>query len=275
MKNLIILALIFFGVQKTDAQRRSVGGHNYYDPKPVMTPKIYAGSRGYYEVLPKDYYQNPTRKYPVLIFLHGAGEQGDGSADQLKFLTTLANTPPWYSSRGINFTFNYPDKSGNDSFILLYPQQNFGGWFLTLIQEIANQLVPLYASRTKADQIFITGLSLGGEGCYTTGDASVNDVFAAIAPMGGYNNGFGCALSTRKVAIWGFHGDADGTIPYANGLGAFQQTSLCVAPVPVAEMKFTTITGGSHSSSWNRGYQINTNQDNPNLYPWFLSKTKL
>lgn len=272
MKNIILFFILIASIEAT-GQRRNLARVNV-NPVPEFTRKTYNG-RGYLEYLPKDYYTNPTRRYPLVIFMHGAGEQGDGTLAGLQALFTLANTPPWYLKQGNHFTFPYFGKSGEDSFIVLMPQQNFGGWFLTFQQEFVTYLLPNYSGRYKTDQVFITGLSLGGEGCYNVGDATVGDAFCAMAPMGGYNNGYGCAISTRKIAIWGFHGDADGTIAYSIGLGAFQQTSLCTTPVPVAEMKFTTIAGGSHASSWNRGYRIDNVQDNPNLWQWFLSKNKL
>src|SRR5688500_2330931 len=47
---------------------------------------------GYYEALPPDYHSNPTKKYPLLIFVHGIGETGDGSP--LKLPKVLRNGPP-------------------------------------------------------------------------------------------------------------------------------------------------------------------------------------
>ncbi|MEJ2004031.1 MAG: hypothetical protein P8X57_03485, partial [Cyclobacteriaceae bacterium] len=43
-----------------------------------------AGNTGYLEYLPPDYYSNPTRKYPLMVFLHGKGERGNGSAADLE-----------------------------------------------------------------------------------------------------------------------------------------------------------------------------------------------
>lgn len=277
MKKLILFLILIASLEAT-AQRRNLSRTNV-NPVPTFSAKIFTNAgftdRGYLEYLPKDYYTNPTRKYPLVIFLHGAGEQGDGSAAGLQALFNNPNTPPWYLQQGNHFTFPYFGKSGEDSFIVLMPQQNAGGWFLTFEQEFVTFLLPKYAGRYKTDQVFITGLSLGGEGCYNIGDASVGDAFCAMAPMAGYNNGSGCNISSRKIAIWAFHGDADGTIAYSTGLGAFQATSLCTTPSPVAELKFTTIAGGGHSSSWLRGYRIDNVQDNPNLWQWFLSKNKL
>src|SRR5699024_9309040 len=35
---------------------------------------------GYLVYLPKDYYDNPTKKFPLLVFFHGAGERGENLA---------------------------------------------------------------------------------------------------------------------------------------------------------------------------------------------------
>ncbi|MBC7848751.1 MAG: hypothetical protein H7Y31_03405, partial [Chitinophagaceae bacterium] len=36
---------------------------------------------GFYEYKPTDYSANPNEKYPVMIFLHGIGERGNGSTE--------------------------------------------------------------------------------------------------------------------------------------------------------------------------------------------------
>src|SRR6476620_5507575 len=44
---------------------------------------------GYIEVLPASYASNPTKKYPVLIFLEGQSQFGNGGPTELKTLYGL------------------------------------------------------------------------------------------------------------------------------------------------------------------------------------------
>src|SRR5215218_6556335 len=62
---------------------------------------------GYYECLPPDYKTNSTKKYPLLIFIHGIGELGDGSPTQLPRI--LKHGPTKLIDRGLmpsSFTIN-------------------------------------------------------------------------------------------------------------------------------------------------------------------------
>src|SRR5690606_1400268 len=59
--------------------------------KPVSI-RLSANIGGYYESLPVDYSSNPQKKYPLLLFIHGRGEMGDGSLEQLP--RVIANGPP-------------------------------------------------------------------------------------------------------------------------------------------------------------------------------------
>jgi len=69
----------------------------------TFTPKygisMTSFSHGYYEYLPKGYVANGTQKYPLLIFLGGTGELGDGSVEQLPLV--LHNATPKQISQGI------------------------------------------------------------------------------------------------------------------------------------------------------------------------------
>ena len=40
----------------------------------TVTTNIYSNVGGYAESLPNDYAANPTKKYPLIVFLHGSGE---------------------------------------------------------------------------------------------------------------------------------------------------------------------------------------------------------
>src|SRR5215467_2297320 len=67
---------------------------------------IDANCHGFYEYLPQGY-STGTKQYPLLIFLHGSGETGDGSAAQLPYV--FRNGPPKLISQGtfpVSFTVN-------------------------------------------------------------------------------------------------------------------------------------------------------------------------
>src|SRR4249919_4291160 len=57
---------------------------------------------GFYEYKPVDYNVDTTKKYPLIIFLHGIGERGNGTT-QLPFV--LTNAIPKYINAGHTMTF--------------------------------------------------------------------------------------------------------------------------------------------------------------------------
>ena len=75
---------------------------------------------GFYEFKPADYNANPNAKFPLIIFLHGIGERGDGQAGLANVLNAGI---PHYINMGatMRFTVNRQKKS----FLVLSPQLNY------------------------------------------------------------------------------------------------------------------------------------------------------
>src|SRR6185436_19369109 len=136
----------------------------------------------FYEFKPADYNNNPTAKYPLIIFLHGIGERGDGMAG----LPNMVNVGiPGYINRGATMQFTVNGVS--QTFLVLSPQLsiNYGSWQNFYVDEMLN-----YATnnlRVDPNRIYLTGLSLGGGGTwkYASSSQANSSKFAAIAPICG------------------------------------------------------------------------------------------
>src|SRR5256886_13529278 len=78
---------------------------------------------GFYEYKPLDYDANPTTKYPLIIFLHGIGERGDGTT---QLPNILANAIPKYISQGCPMRFYHNGQW--ETFLVISPQlsMNYG-----------------------------------------------------------------------------------------------------------------------------------------------------
>src|SRR5687767_13452924 len=86
----------------------------------------YEGEKiGFYEFKPSTYNSDITAKFPVIIFLHGIGERGNGSSDLGKVKRFGI---PAYIDRGDPMRF-YKDGKWH-TFIVLSPQcpYRFGMW---------------------------------------------------------------------------------------------------------------------------------------------------
>ena len=238
---------------------------------PQQNAKMTPDGVGYLEHLPSDYTTNTSRQYPVIIFLHGAGEVGNGSPSDLNKLKIYG--PPKLIDQGhpMCFTVNGVE----ECFIVISPQlrPDAGGWWPSILTGFFDYILNGSQNyRIDRNRVYLTGLSLGGEGVYI-GLGETPDVFAAASVIAGFNNGNGCTISARKIPVWGFHGLLDTTVPYTAGLTEFSRIGWCTTPVPTAELKWTSYVGIGHNS-WDNAYTADHSIQTPNLYEWFLSKSK-
>ena len=231
---------------------------------------------GYLEYLPPDYDANPTKKYPLIIFLHGLNERGDGSAGQLE--RVKRHGIPKLIEQGHNMCFTVDGKE--ECFIVISPQLRPTDdlWYEVRVDKITNHVLTGSQNyRIDESRVYLTGLSLGGMGTwgYIYNERNADNKFAAasiIAGQGSTNNNNGCKVSERGIAIWAFHGSADNVVRYSGGLTMFNAVKDCTSPVPTQDLVFTTYDGVGHNS-WDRAYRTDNSLHTPNLYQWFLSKS--
>ena len=171
-----------------------------------MEAKIFNASNGqfdigYYVFLPEDY--SPERKFPMVVFLHGAGERGDGRDELCKIHT---HAIPKYAAAGKKFPF-----------ILLCPQCPHRVVWNNVIFEL-KALIDKVAEEYNADmsRIAITGISMGGFGTWEMG-LTYSNYFCAIAPICGGGLSWRCS-NLSNTPVWAFHGDADDIVPPKNSI---------------------------------------------------------
>src|SRR5690606_12194309 len=131
---------------------------------------------GFYEALPARY-DSSAKKYPLILFIHGIGELGNGKSDLPNMLRAglprLINRkmfPPSFESGGHHY-----------SFIVLAPQ--FKKW--PSPEEVKGVLTyALKNYRIDTTRIYITGLSMGG-GVTWEFTAQFGDNVAASIPICG------------------------------------------------------------------------------------------
>jgi gliding motility-associated-like protein len=231
---------------------------------PNQTAKVtpccwpYSGG-GFLQYLPPDYNSN-TDKYPLMIFLHGLGEKGNGTTEIWR---VAANGPP----KIINGGYNFP-------FIVISPQLKSASadWYANYI----NEFVTWAKANLRIDEtrIWITGLSLGGGGTWAYSEVYPT-VIAAMAPICGHYNNPAAACTTyaaNRVPIWMFHGDADPTINIGRSVDMYNKLIACVPTMTPAPI-FTIYPGVGHNS-WDRAYRTDHLYHNPNLYEWLQGKRK-
>lgn len=188
--------------------------------------------------LPKAYDQDPNRRWPLVLFLHGAGERGSKLDNVRKY------GPPGQVDRGADFPF-----------ILVSPQcpaRHF--WRSDELGPLLDEIEQSY--RVDPDRIYVTGLSMGGYGTWALAIAQPHR-FAAIAPVcgGGEASAVG-AIS--HLPVWVFHGAKDDIVP----LG--ESESMVEALRRRGGSPRLTVYPEAKHDSWTETYA------NPELYQWLL-----
>ena len=162
-----------------------------------------------YRFLESDY--NTSRKYPLVIFLHGSGESGNDNNAQLKWgvmnFATDENMKlhPAYviapqcpaDSEWAHFT----EVGDATSLSMAAEPSRPMKLLISLIDELVKNL-PI-----DKDRIYITGLSSGGAGTYDA-LARYPQLFAAAVPVCGEGD-VSIAASIKHIPIWIFHGAED------------------------------------------------------------------
>jgi predicted esterase len=224
---------------------------------------------GFYEYKPANYNASPTTKYPLIIFLHGLGERGNGTTE----LPRVAyNAIPRFIRDGDPMTFTFNGKT--ETFIVLSPQlsNNYGWWLSWYIDEMIN-----YAKqnlRIDTNRIILTGLSLGGGGVWTYSAGTSADEpkkLAAITPVCPTCQAYNwCNIAGAKLPTWAFHAADDGTTQASCTGAATTAVNTCGGPV---KPYFTLWPTGGHGI-WDRAYDRAYTYQNPNVYEFWLAQDK-
>jgi predicted peptidase len=217
---------------------------------------------GFYLSFPSNYEQTQTR-YPLLIFIPGGGQFGNGSID-LPLL--LRDGPAQLVDEGrFPGTFKVGDKSF--SFIVLTPQCRL----YPNPDEIKDCIEYAKAQyRIDTGRIYLSGLSIGGI-VATNLAAQIPSKIAAIVPIAGipldFDNTSKCqAMASSNLPLWIFHSQDDPVIDisWANGfITKFNSYQ------PLIPARLTRWSNGGHDA-WTRAIDPAYKENGKNIYEWML-----
>jgi predicted peptidase len=207
---------------------------------------------GYWEYLPLGYDDAPDAEFPLVVFLHGVGEAGNGSAADLQKIMNL-RAPPRLARDGRDFPF-----------ILVSPQR-----FNAFIQVNEIDAIIEWAKRSyRVDpkRIYLTGISAGGIQSWAY--AAVHYAkLAAVVPIAGNGNGVNmCPAAAAGLPVWAFHGTADGTVSQYGSINPVKAMNTTCTPAANPPALLTLYPGVGHDS-WGRTYDGSAGHD---IYTWML-----
>lgn len=207
---------------------------------------------------------NKKKKWPVILFLHGAGERGDDNVRQ----TTIGLGPAILKSPE-----SYPC-------VVVMPQCSAGRWWPE--PDMQAQALEALEESVKEfngdpERIYLTGLSMGGYGLWAIASNHPNR-FAALAPICGgvvppprapippatdatpaadpYRN---IAEKVGKTPTWVFHGAIDPVVPVTESRKMVEALKAVGGNV-----RYNEYEGVGHNS-WDRAYA------EPDLITWLLA----
>lgn len=168
---------------------------------------------GHWIYKPVGYSYAPCKKYPLLIWLHGAGEICAKSSLEGLHKSSL-NSPGYQILQGTAYTNQRPFLNG----IIVEPQ-TCGSWNPSNI----DAMIEYIKSRMRVDEnrIYVTGLSLGGGGTWAYA-ANKSTKVAAVVPIAGTEASLSSMYYASHVPTWAFHNYNDTN----TGPGLAPETSL-------------------------------------------------
>lgn len=207
-------------------------------------------SIGFLLYLPRTYGQDPAQRWPLVLFLHGSGENGSDPA-----MVAATGLPELLSGDA-----DYP-------FIVVSPQAPENEvWWGTELDRVRALLDYIQANfAVDAQRVYLTGLSMGGFGAWAM-IVRYPDRFAAVVPIaGGWNSENDsiprniCAI--KDVPIWAFHGEQDDIVLPKKSQLMVDALRQCGSAV-----QFTLYPGADHRASWALAYA------DPALFEWLLAQ---
>jgi predicted peptidase len=255
---LALLSIMMFGAVAASARVQT----GFLD----RTVSVSGNSYRYQVYVPADFRSKKT--WPVILFLHGAGERGSDGLLQ--------------TDVGIGHAIRHD--ASRFPFIVVFPQCGKETiWAAPDMQ--AQALAALDASITEFHgdrrHVYLTGLSMGGYGTWELASRNPGR-FAGIVPICGgvqpqkhwpqlhvtvvddpkVTDPF--AEIARRIGttpVWIFHGDADPLVPVEQSRHMAEALKAAGA-----DYKYTEYPGVDHNS-WDKAYA------EPDLVPWLLSKS--
>ena len=188
----------------------------------------------------------PGEKYPLVLFLHGAGERGADNRKQLIWFWNAHNPsvltrPEVAAAKAFAVMPQCPD--GKQWVNVPWEKGSYQSPEVSESLQLALELVEALLKELPIDpdRVYVTGLSMGGYGAF---DAIQRrpDLFAAAAPVCGAGDP-SKAATIAHIPVWAFHGEKDGVVPTTGS-----RDMVAALKAAGATPRYTEYKGVEHNS---------------------------
>lgn len=257
-------------------------------PAGMTLPNYQGQTIGFYESLPRGYYNDPQKEWPLLVFLHGVSENGNGTSQLSR---VLRHGPGKHIDDGEQLEYEVGGQT--ETFVVIIPQVPSGtsNWHPYQVNDVINYAEANY--NIDSSRIYVTGLSMGGYGSlmYPAFSPAFTDAYAErVAAIAAADGGWGeadtiggiwtpgyadnggiasldiCYINVNNIPTWLFRGTSHEVYAVNN---ANNLLGTCTPPLNPAHI-YTNYTDASRA--WDRAYMPDHTYHNPNLYEWFLDQ---
>ena len=210
-----------------------------------------------------------TKKYPLLLFLHGAGERGKDNEKQLAWGSKLFITEE--NRRNFPAIVVFPQCPQESFWAVMKtdqtkqpPERTFDytvepNWPLAAANELVKKI--LKEEGVDKSRVYISGLSMGGMGTFES-VYRYPDMYAAALPICGGGDVTHYDKRVAKVPFWVFHGAADAVVNVK-----LSQEMVEKLRSLKAEVRYSEYPGVNHDS-WNNAFA------EPDYLSWMLLHKK-
>jgi predicted peptidase len=260
---LAILAVVPFVTRGSGVSAEVNDGHSGQ-----YRPDAFTGASGIslpYRILtPKQL--DPGKKYPLVLFLHGAGERGSDNKKQLVHAAADFASPsrmkqfPAFvvfpqcptNQRWVESPWELPTGRGEfDS----HPSKPMAA-ALELVDSLVGEL-PI-----DRDRLYVTGLSMGGQGAWFAAANKPHRFAAMLEVCGGGDPTW--AADYAGIPIWALHGQDDGVVPISR---AREMVIALTEAGHAPELRYTEYPGVGHNS-WTQTFKRD------DVFKWLFAQRK-
>lgn len=198
--------------------------------------------------------------YPLIVFLHGAGERGSDNVKQLTYIDTIF-TDSAFQAKYPTFVVapQCPEKQRWVEVDWKLPEHKMPEKISKPLESVVlliDTLLKEYPINPK--RVYLVGLSMGGFGTWELLARYPNKFAAAIPICGGADLSTACII--RHIPIWTFHGAKDKVVKVERSRQMVDAIKKCNGK----KIIYTEYPDGDHLI-WNRVF------NNPKVWEWLFS----
>lgn len=208
------------------------------------------------------------KRYPLVLFLHGAGERASDNVSQLRHGAMMFTNPvnrenyPCFAifpQCPANLYWGMPSRPSSFKEGTPFPADAEISTPLASTKELLDEILETYP--VDKNRIYIIGLSMGGMGTFDM-VCRFPELFAAAIPICGGINAERLNRFSSKTAFRIFHGDADSVV-----LVEYSRIAYRALKKAGANVEYIEFAGIDHGS-WNPAFNM------PDFFLWLFAQQR-